>query len=457
MSVIKEKRDKLCIGVFSTFMIRKYIDQCIGCHETWEKHADKYGVKVFYHLANTMDKTITWPNIVFLKDVSDDYESAFDKHFKGMKHLYETVEADWYFSAGSDTFLNIQNSLDMLKKYDASTPIVIGGAHRYDGTRLGEYVFTWYSGAGGYFVSRPALELMLKYFDTIKQEWYDLCKVAQAPNFRPACDVCFFYIIHKNKLPIQIVMEKQIHSCNHKGIFFGTPCSWGCVPNYQTLVTCHFMGPEESKYYMDILENRFCESKYNKLKTTPSDIHEHIPTLYEYSKDCQSIAELGIKNITSSWAFLKGLIESKEQNKKLITFNTQYNPEINEVKETCKQNNIEHMYMLGNDTKFDIPKVDLLFVDTWHVYGQLKRELEKHHGSVNKYIIMHDTSIDEWTGESIRNGWDLDRQCAEVGYNRNEISVGIGPAITDFMKLHGEWTLHKKFTNNNGLTILKRR
>jgi hypothetical protein len=47
---------------------------------------------------------------------------------------------------------------------------------------------------------------------------------------------------------------------------------------------------------------------------------------------------------------------------------------------------------------------DLTFIDTWHIYGELNRELEKFSKTTNKYIIMHDTTIDEWHGETIRNG-----------------------------------------------------
>jgi hypothetical protein len=40
-------------------------------------------------------------------------------------------------------------------------------------------------------------------------------------------------------------------------------------------------------------------------------------------------------------------------------------------------------------------KFDLTFIDTWHIYGQLKRELAKFAPITNKYIIMHDTTVDE--------------------------------------------------------------
>jgi hypothetical protein len=41
---------------------------------------------------------------------------------------------------------------------------------------------------------------------------------------------------------------------------------------------------------MEILKN-----KYNILCNTPSDINEHLPTLYKYATECESIIELGIR------------------------------------------------------------------------------------------------------------------------------------------------------------------
>ena len=69
---------------------------------------------------------------------------------------------------------------------------------------------------------------------------------------------------------------------------------------------------------------------------------------------------------------------------------------------------------------------------------------------------MHDTTVDEWEGESIRERFDIDTQVKFSGFPRDEITRGLWPAISEFLSLHPEWVLHERFTNNNGLTILKR-
>lgn len=99
---------------------------------------------------------------------------------------------------------------------------------------------------------------------------------------------------------------------------------------------------------------------------------------------------------------------------------------------------------------------DLTFIDTWHVYGQLKRELAKFAPITNKYIIMHDTTVDEFKGETIRRRWNAVEQSIQSGIPVDEINKGLWPAVQEFLDSNPEWVLHERFTNNNGLTILRR-
>jgi hypothetical protein len=69
---------------------------------------------------------------------------------------------------------------------------------------------------------------------------------------------------------------------------------------------------------------------------------------------------------------------------------------------------------------------------------------------------MHDTTIDEIDGETIRLNWNANKQSEETGYTIDEIKNGLGKAINEFLELNPEWEVFEKYTNNNGLTILKR-
>jgi hypothetical protein len=106
---------------------------------------------------------------------------------------------------------------------------------------------------------------------------------------------------------------------------------------------------------------------------------------------------------------------------------------------------------------------DLSFIDTLHVYGQLKRELTKYSKITNKYIIMHDTTVDEIHGEIIRIYPNQEWYTSEAqiiskitNIPENELLVGLWPAIEEFLNDNPEWSICERFTNNNGLTILQK-
>ena len=98
----------------------------------------------------------------------------------------------------------------------------------------------------------------------------------------------------------------------------------------------------------------------------------------------------------------------------------------------------------------------MTFIDTWHIYGQLKRELDKFSKVTNKYIIMHDTTVDEIYGETIRSGWNAHQQSLDTGFTVEEINCGLWKAVEEFLQNNPDWTLLERYTNNNGLTILQK-
>ncbi len=87
--------------------------------------------------------------------------------------------------------------------------------------------------------------------------------------------------------------------------------------------------------------------------------------------------------------------------------------------------------------KVGIEETDLLFIDTWHVYEQLKEELRLHGSKARKYIVLHDTTTFGENGE---------------GEGRR----GLWPAVEEFLAV-GEFQIKERFQNNNGLTILVRK
>lgn len=191
---------------------------------------------------------------------------------------------------------------------------------------------------------------------------------------------------------------------------------------------------------------------------TEGDIFEHLPTLRNYTMECSSVAELGVSTMISTWAFLSGLLYNNKENKKLFCVDIKDVPNIDFVIEQVKKANIDMSFYKGNSINAPIPNIDLLFIDTWHIYGHLKRELNNHYSKVNKYIIMHDTEIDGIHGESVRDKvcHNIEKECEENSYTYKEVTTGLIPAIEEFLNEHPEWIVDRIYTNNNGLTILKK-
>jgi hypothetical protein len=185
---------------------------------------------------------------------------------------------------------------------------------------------------------------------------------------------------------------------------------------------------------------------------------EHLPTLYKYASECDSVFETGVRGCVSSWAFYYGLVNNRTDTKKRMFLNDVAPCKIRELLEINEEFQVEIKYEWKNNLLLDLNDTyDITFIDTWHVYGQLKRELAKFATTTNKYIIMHDTTVDEVHGESVRCKSDVRRQHIESGFPIEEITRGLWPAVVEFLEENPEWYIKERFTNNNGLTILARK
>jgi hypothetical protein len=205
------------------------------------------------------------------------------------------------------------------------------------------------------------------------------------------------------------------------------------------------------------------EEKYNYLCNKVSDINEHLPTLFKYSKNCESVFETGVRGVVSSWAFAFGL-KNNNKNIKNIYLNDIVECDISELYEECKKNNINLKYEWKNNLELEFQEnetYDITFIDTWHIYGQLKRELNKFSKITKKYIIMHDTTGDAIQGEHLRCNWDgkwetVKKLSEKTGIPTNEIITGLEPAIDQFLDTNPEWKIKERFHNNNGLMVLEK-
>lgn len=169
--------------------------------------------------------------------------------------------------------------------------------------------------------------------------------------------------------------------------------------------------------------------EYIRACLIPSDINEHLPTLYDLARTCNSVTELGVRDGISTRAFLFAGV-------KLRSYDLYLNPSVQELFKEAQIMSKDVAYLIGNSLKISLEPSDILFIDTQHTYQQLKTELELHSSKISKFIVLHDM---ESFGKVSEDG----------------TTPGLVQAVEEFLATHKNWQIKEKFTNNNGLWIIE--
>jgi hypothetical protein len=186
-----------------------------------------------------------------------------------------------------------------------------------------------------------------------------------------------------------------------------------------------------------LIEN--LELKYEGLCTTPSDINEHLPTLRKYASECEHITEMGVRWVVSTWALLAA--KPKVLRSYDLFDPVFYGGDISQVEKLAKANCVDFKFTQANVLYLEkIDETDLLFIDTQHTYKQLDIELRKFEQFVKTYIVLHDTTTFGYVDEVMTDA----------------SKIGLQAAIEEFTANNSNWVVHDVYTNNNGLTVLRR-
>ena len=179
---------------------------------------------------------------------------------------------------------------------------------------------------------------------------------------------------------------------------------------------------------------------------TKSDINEHLPTLKKLAEECEHVTEFGTRWCCSTSALLIA------NPKKLISYDVSKHPAIKVIEKFSRSAVLseklkficptEFVFHRASTLEVSIEETDLLFIDTWQVYDQLKEELKLHGNKVKKYIVMHDTETYKNHGDTLKG------KLPNAG--------GLRAAINEFLAANPNWKEWKHYQNNNGLTVLKR-
>ena len=171
---------------------------------------------------------------------------------------------------------------------------------------------------------------------------------------------------------------------------------------------------------------------------TYSDINQHLSILYEVAQECDHVTEMGVRNGSSTRAFLYA------DPKKYIAYDLNIDPDVKELFDYCKSIGKDFDYIQADVLKIEIGETDLLFIDTYHCYEQLIQELKLHSKKVNRYIAFHDTYTYGRVGENL-------------DFQNFAGTKGIMYAIEEFLNENKNWKIVHDVDYNNGLIIIEKK
>lgn len=195
------------------------------------------------------------------------------------------------------------------------------------------------------------------------------------------------------------------------------------------------------------------QSLYKHACDTPSDINQHLPVLKQHASRCAHVTEMGARTGNSTIAFMAANVEA------FVSYDYQYNtPEahlaagverLKRLIDDVASTGADVKYIGANVLDIEIQPTDMLFIDTWHVYEQLKQELQLHAHKVRKYIAFHDTHAYGVKGEGY-----LHADAKHPTRDKLNPQGGIRPAIDEFLQQHTCWSITYETHVNNGLIII---
>jgi tetratricopeptide (TPR) repeat protein len=157
-------------------------------------------------------------------------------------------------------------------------------------------------------------------------------------------------------------------------------------------------------------------------------IREHLPHLVVLARTCAHITDVGTGLGLAAAAFLYA------EPRRLLCMDRVKYPEVDRLRLVAGRT--EFTFRQTDVLWEELEETDLLFLDTWHVSGQLAQELQLHAGRAGKYIVIHGTTLFGEQGEDAGHG-------------------GLWSAVETFLT-QGTFRLKERRTEGIGLTVLER-
>ncbi|KAH8064273.1 hypothetical protein JL722_1132 [Aureococcus anophagefferens] len=163
---------------------------------------------------------------------------------------------------------------------------------------------------------------------------------------------------------------------------------------------------EEMRHLLDAQLRGVCahELAAPRAACAVSDVRGHLGRLEALAADARSVLECGVRHGVAS-CLAHGLARSwrRKGRRRLVRNDVAADvgaePRFLAAVAAAGVRVEEHWSV--SDLHLDVGAVDVVFIDTLHTYGQLRRELEKFGATTRSYIAIHDTEVDGQRGEAL--------------------------------------------------------
>jgi hypothetical protein len=232
--------------IFACDTIDRYKREIHKIEETWGKTAINLSYKLLFFLGES--GPLLGDNYVHFENVSNDYLSAADKQYLGIKYAMDNFDFRFLYVCGTDTFVLVRTLKYYLSEVCDDSAIIIGG---HGDTRfIADSHVHFFSGGPGFLLSKATVNLIYPQLEFVQSEWRDLCVATDRLTLIPACDlsICFFL----KQLDVQFLnVHNRFFSCNYLGYSCGYKCCVDSV-DINTMIACHNMSLED----FDILQQK---------------------------------------------------------------------------------------------------------------------------------------------------------------------------------------------------------
>lgn len=179
---------------------------------------------------------------------------------------------------------------------------------------------------------------------------------------------------------------------------------------------------------------------FHHLIAAGTDISEHLETLRLLASRCRTpdaggVVELGVRTGVSTIALAAGR-PSRLRSADIVT-----PPNVEEIAAYAKTGGVVWEFTQCDSRRACAAAItdnlrEMTFIDTLHEGALLKEELAVHAPFTSRWIVLHDTTT--------------------FGDRGEQGGEGLWPVVERFLEQNDKWFLLRRYTHNNGLTILER-